>query len=246
MSQRNLAKEWASFKKDMSSSGITVEALVDQYTFASTLIDTGNLAYSLISPRLVKRAGLQCLPISPRVLEGVTEEPGTITRVARLTIDIEGYKDTIWGYVSPSHPGYDLILGRPWMNKRQVTIAPSKRSIYIHSSHQRIRLVSTEDRPISKDRCLKRISAAAYHTYIRRLKNDKAVQIFTASLQDIEKALAPKKKVNVVSYLPKAHQHMAWIFDPETAARMPPLRGPEIDHRIELERDKDGKEKEPP
>ena len=91
------------------------------------------------------------------------------------------------------------------MNKRQVTITPSKRSIYIHSLHQRIRLVSTEDRPISKDQCLKRIGAAAYHMYIWRSKNDKAVQIFAASLQDIEKALALKKKVNVVSYLPKAH-----------------------------------------
>jgi hypothetical protein len=90
-----LAKEWASFKKDISSSGITVEALVNRYTFASTLINTGNLAYSLISPRLVKRAGLQCIPISPRVLEGVTEGPRTIRRVARLTINIKGYKDTI-------------------------------------------------------------------------------------------------------------------------------------------------------
>ncbi|KAG9184899.1 hypothetical protein G6011_06845, partial [Alternaria panax] len=230
----------------MSGNGITVETLVDQHTFASTLIDTGNLSYSLISPRLVKRAGLQCLPISPRVLEGVTEEPGTIRRVARLTIDIQGYKDTIWGYVAPSHPGYDLILGRPWMNKRQVTIAPSKKSIYIHSSHQRIRLISTEDRPIPKDLQLKRIGATAYYTYIRRSKNDKTVQIFAASLQDIEKALAPKKKVDVMSYLPKAHQHMAWIFDPKTAAKMPPLRGPEIDHRIELEKDENGKEKEPP
>lgn len=230
----------------MSSNGITVEALVNQHTFASTLIDTGNLAYSLISPRLVKRANLQCLPISPRVLEGVTEEPGTIRRVARLTIDIQGYKDIIWGYVAPSHPGYDLILGRPWMNKRQVTIAPSKKSIYIHSSHQRIRLISTEDRPIPKDLRLKRIGATAYYTYIRRSKNDKTVQIFAASLQDIEKALAPKKKVDVMSYLPKAHQHMAWIFDPKTAAKMPPLRGPEIDHRIELEKDENGKEKEPP
>jgi predicted aspartyl protease len=175
VSQRNLAKEWASFKKDMSSSGITVEALVDRYTFASTLIDTGNLAYSLISPRLVKRAGLQCIPISPRVLEGVTEGPGTIRRVARLTIDIEGYKDTIWGYVSPSHPGYDLILGRPWMNKRQVTIAPSKRSIYIHSSHQRIRLISTEDRPIPRNLNVKQINAAAYHSYIRRSKKDQSI-----------------------------------------------------------------------
>ena len=193
----------------MSSNGITVETLINRHTFASTLIDTGNLAYSLISPRLVRRASLQCLPISPRRLDGVTEEPGTITKVARLTIDIEGYKDTIWGYVSPSHPGYDLILGRPWMNKRQVTIAPSKKSIYIHSSHQRIRLVSTEDRPILKDQRLKRISAVAYYTYIRHSRNDKAVQIFAASLRDIEKALAPKKKVDAMALLPKAHRHMA-------------------------------------
>jgi hypothetical protein len=97
----------------MSSNRVTVETLVNQHTFASTLIDTSNLAYSLISPRLVKRAGLQCLSISPQVLEGVTKESGTIKEVARLTINIEGYKDTIWGYVSPSHLGYNLILGRP-------------------------------------------------------------------------------------------------------------------------------------
>jgi hypothetical protein len=39
---------------------------------------------------------------------------------------------------------------------------------------------------------------------------------------------------------------MAWIFDPKTAARMPPLRGPKIDYRIKLEKDKEGKEKELP
>jgi transposase InsO family protein/predicted aspartyl protease len=246
VSQHKLKEEWASFKKDMSSNGVTVETLVNQHTFASTLIDTGNLAYSLISPHLVKRAGLQCLSISPRVLEGVTEESGTIREVARLTINIEGYKDTIWGYVSPSHPGYDLILGRPWMNKRQVTIAPSKRSIYIHSSNQRIRLISTEDRPIPRDPSMKQINAAAYYTYLRRSKTDKSIRVFAASLNDIEKALAPKEKVDVTSLLPKAHQNMAWIFDPNTAAKMPPLRGPGVDHRIELEKDQDGKEKEPP
>jgi len=79
----------------MSSNGVTVETLVNQYTFALTLIITSNLAYSLISPRLVKRAGLQCLSISPRALEGVTEESGTIREVTRLTINIKGYKDTI-------------------------------------------------------------------------------------------------------------------------------------------------------
>jgi hypothetical protein len=79
----------------MSSNRVTVEVLVNQHTFALTLINTGNLAYSLISPRLVKCASLQCLSISPRVLEGVTKESRTIREVARLTINIKGYKDTI-------------------------------------------------------------------------------------------------------------------------------------------------------
>jgi hypothetical protein len=39
---------------------------------------------------------------------------------------------------------------------------------------------------------------------------------------------------------------MACIFDPKTAVRMPPLRGPKINYRIELEKDKEGKEKELP
>lgn len=175
MGQHQLETEWASFKKDMSSDGVTVEALVDQNTFASTLIDTGNLAFALISPKLVKSAGLQCIPIRPRSLEGVTAEPGTITKVARLTVNIEGYNDTIFGYVCPTHPGYDLILGRPWMNKRKVTVAPSKKTIYIHSSGQRIRLVSTEDRPLKKSHQLKEITAVAYGSYLRRYKKDRTI-----------------------------------------------------------------------
>jgi hypothetical protein len=72
-----------------------VETLVNQHTFAFTLIDTSNLAYSLISPRLVKCASLQCLSISLWVLEGVTKKSITIKEVARLTINIDGYKDVI-------------------------------------------------------------------------------------------------------------------------------------------------------
>ena len=116
----------------MSSNRITVETLVNQRSFATTLIDTGNLAFSLISPRLVKSASLQCVQITPRTLEGVTEESGTISEAARLTININGYKDTIWGYVSPTYPGYNILLGRPWMNKRRVIIALSKKSFYVH------------------------------------------------------------------------------------------------------------------
>ena len=75
----------------MSSDRITVEALVNKTTFASTLIDTGNLSYALICPRFAKRAGLQCMDITPRKLEGVVDSKAQIDQVARLTINLEGY-----------------------------------------------------------------------------------------------------------------------------------------------------------
>ena len=174
-----------------------MEALVNKTTFASTLIDTGNLSYALICPYFAKRSGLQCMDITPRKLEGVVGTKAQIDQVARLTINLEGYRETLFGYIGPAHPGYDIILGRPWMNKREVTIAPSKKSIYIRSTGQRLRFLSTEDRPIShRPGFVKQINAAAYSTWIRKHKTDKSVQVFAASLADIQKALEPKKKVD--------------------------------------------------
>jgi hypothetical protein len=49
-----------------------------------------------------------------------------------------------------------------------------------------------------------------------------------------------------MSYLPKPYSHMTKIFEPKTAVRIPPLRGPKIDYQIKLEKDKDRKEKELP
>ena len=175
----------------------------------------------------------------------MSDQYQTIREVACLTIDINGYQDTLFGYVAPAHTGFDLILGRPWMNKRKVTIAPSKSSIYIHSTGQRIRLVSTEERPLARQ-SLTQVNAAAFSTHLlESRRHPSTVQVFAASLADIQKALEPRKKVDFEALLPEAHKHCAKLFDPATAAKMPPLRGPKIDHRIELEKDQDGKEKEP-
>jgi hypothetical protein len=95
------------------------------------------------------------------------------------------------------------------MNKRQVIITLAKRSIYIYLSQERIRLISTKNRPIPCDLSMRQINAAAYYSYLQRSKRDKSICVFSASLKDIEKALASKRKVDVISLLPKAHRHMA-------------------------------------
>jgi hypothetical protein len=38
---------------------------INQVVYASCMIDSGTLAYALVSPSLVKKAGLQCIDIPP-------------------------------------------------------------------------------------------------------------------------------------------------------------------------------------
>lgn len=228
----------------MDGKAINVHALINQTTYASCMIDSGSLSNALVSPSLVKKAGLQCVNITPRQLIGINGKE-EITQIARYTADIEGFKETGWAYVANDRMGHDILFGRPWMDRLRVTIAPAKRSIYIHSTRQRIRIQSREGEPVPTLRDhqpLQEISAAAYALHCQSAGKS---LVFAASLADIEKALAPKPAINLRELLPRQYAHHRWIFDPKTASKMPPLRGPDIDHQIAFTQ-VEGKDPEPP
>jgi hypothetical protein len=129
----------------------------------------------------------------------------------------------------------DVVLGRGWMDHQDVTIAPAKKSIYIHSKKFRVSQVGKNPSLTTQW-----VGAATFAGLIRRANaSPEQVQIFAASLVDINKALEPKKTVNVKALLPKQYQDYFELFDPKEPAKLPPDRGPGIDHRIELE-GKDG------
>ena len=52
---------------------------------------------------------------------------------------------------------------------------------------------------------------------------------------DIDKALQPKKPVDVRALLPTQYQEFYELFNPKQAEKLPPHRGPGVDHKIELE-----------
>ena len=228
----------------MQSKAIVVNALVNLERYATTIINSSNLIFAIISPIFAKKARLQCIRIAPRKIVGI-EGSGQINYVARFKFDIDGYQDYGWGYVTNQHPGFDIILGRPWMNKRKVTLAPHQPSLYVHSTGQRIRLQARNGSPKQDGLKPQEISAAAYALLVKHAKKDSTIQVFAASLADIQKALAPKAKVDHRTLLPKAHGNHAWIFDPKTASKQAPHR-PGVDHAIELEKNENGKEKSAP
>lgn len=230
----------------MEGKAISVHALVNKTVYGSIMIDTGLLCYSFITPSLVKRAGLQCLNIKPRFFSGVGSV-GCISQIAKFDIDIEGFKDQGWAYVVKEDFQFDMMLGRPWMDRLGVTIAPKARSIYVHSQGKRIRILSKEGElvPHIKGRQPTiQISATAFGSHIQSSKKG-TCSVFAASLADIEKALAVKPAFDFREQLPEQYHHHEKTFDPKTAAQMPPLRGPNVDHHIEFIK-KDGKEPEAP
>ena len=43
------------------------------------------------------------------------------------------YEETAYAYVMDLSSSEDVYLGRGWMNHRDVSVAPAKKSIFIHS-----------------------------------------------------------------------------------------------------------------
>ncbi len=72
------------------------------------------------------------------------------------------------------------------------------------------------------------------------------MEVFAASMADINKALATKRKTDPWTKLPEwAMKHLA-AFDQQKADTLPLSRGTGIDHSIELEKEPSRKDKEIP
>ena len=109
------------------------------------MLDLGALTYSVVCDHFVRKAKLQCINLPRPILLSGVGGTGIIRQAARFTYDIEGWTKTGWAYVAEKvNLGYDLLFGRSWFDLHQVTVAPAKKSIYIHSEHTRIRLRSKE------------------------------------------------------------------------------------------------------
>jgi hypothetical protein len=83
------------------------------------------------------------------------------------------------------------------------------------------------------------VSAIAFHRLTRGKLRSK-VEVFAASLADINKALARKAKIDPRTKLPKHYYEFLDVFSCTDADKLPPLRGKGIDHGVALEKE-DGK-----
>jgi hypothetical protein len=168
------------------------------------------------------------MKISPCTLTGFDAPvEGQIDEVAVVQIDIDGHcEDKVFFYVAPRLALYDLILELPWFKGQDVHLNPQRSWLTIHSTGTRVC-----NRTVEEDQKLDctSISAVGFSALARRSKKDN-IQIFSASLADIEKALTLKKRIDPRTKLPKHYHKLLDVFDHPESDKLPPLHRPGIDH----------------
>jgi hypothetical protein len=217
-----------------------ISTLVNKEAFAETLVDSGCLSYGVIDSRFARKHNLQRIKITPRDLVGVGEQVvGRIDEVVTVRADIDGcVDDRAFFYVAPKLVSYDLILGLAWMRRNQVLLSADRLSLTIGS--QRIYIQNQNGRAPFRANAI-HVSAAAFIRNSKRKHKGQRVEVFSASMADIEKALAVRKETDPRTKLPEHFSEFLGAFDRLEAEKLPPLRGPGTDHAIELEK-VDGKE----
>jgi predicted aspartyl protease len=234
---------WTEFEKSMDEEPFLVSTLVNKDCFATTLVDTGCTSYGLVDSRFATKHNLQRIPIHPREVTGFDALSGDkISEVAVISIDIDGHlEERAFAYVVPRLASYDMILGMAWIKKQGVLVDGSKSECMITSTGTVVRnRTKTKDPKVD---CIA-VSAASFGWLTQSRRREK-VEVFAASIADINKALAPKVRTDPRTKLPEWCQDFVDMFGEKKAAGLPPLRGAGVDHEIQLEK-VDGKEPQVP
>jgi hypothetical protein len=98
----------------MDGEPFIISVLIDGYSFAETLIDTGCLSHRLYDPRFIRKNKLTRLKITLRQVTGIDGKLTAITdEVIAVNLDLNNYREEkVFLYVSPiGH--YDMILDMP-------------------------------------------------------------------------------------------------------------------------------------
>ena len=231
----------------MNSKPVLINARINKGYHTRALADSGCDCYAVIDKALVKRLRIPLVDSRPRQIGGFSGETKEVTSpgVAVLVVEVGGFAERIFAYVVPQL-GQDLFLGRPWMEKNRVVYDAGGQQLYHGIADVPIRLSGQEEpKGIRMIRAARLVPAAVFAAECRRKKKrrDHGPGLVQAiSLADIEKALQPKQPVDPSKTVPKeVLDEFGSLFSSEEATKLPPHR-PGIDHEVNLQPDRNGKE----
>lgn len=230
----------------MHSDPFLLDIIVGQVGVATTIIDTRCLTYGAVSKVFIKKHELHTLQINPMPIKGISGSK-YMSQVLQTRINISTYTEHgAYFYIIPERLlGVDLMLGLPWIKQHDGQLEPKQGRLYLRSTGARLK-----NTVLHKPKKLGtvKISTTAVQCYIhrQRKKPETTVQIFSATLKDIDKALRMKEKPDLQKTLPPQYHEFLPLFEPNNASALPPHRGSGMDHSIKLIKQPDGKDPEVP
>ncbi|KAI0991256.1 hypothetical protein K3495_g16931, partial [Podosphaera aphanis] len=209
----------------MDGQPFVITAFINDISFANTLIDTGCLSYGLCGSDFAQKNNFARLQIKPREVMGFDGKIAScVDKVAVVDIDLDGHRQSkVFLYIAPiGH--YDMILGMPWIISQDVRINGPQSEMLIRSTGTRIR--SNKAMLVVHDVTKRptQISAVAFKYFTKSYPKEKGVQVFAASMSDINKALTVKQRSDPALKLPTQYHEFLDVFDHKMADLLPPLR----------------------
>ena len=228
----------------MEAPSFLIDVIINEVQCEEVLIDNGCQSYASVNQKFIRNHKPEIIDIKPRVIEGfLPSVRSTITQAAKFTVDLAGYKRSIWAYIVPRQV-QNMIFGRAFLVHNCVHINEEKEALefkktgHIVPNKQRLARVSNQTEMIASETYISIVSKSQ--------QKNKPIETYSITLADIDKALAPKKLVDPNQHMPN------WLgvefkknFQLAEANKLPNHR-PEIDHHIPLEMDSNGVEKPVP
>jgi transposase InsO family protein len=215
------------------------ELLVNELHFTPCLIDHGSSCYAIVSEAFAQRCDLACFDIAKRRMVGVGGEAGEISKTCYFTLDLDGHRqERVYAYVLPA-AHHDVILGMPWVVEQRALYVPEEDHLLIRSTQHVVRRFTS---PRTAAFTISKINALGMQAEIRKSKREN-IQIFAASLRDIEKALKVRKDLTpeeIRERLPPPYGEF-WNAFAHNQEDLPPHR-PTLDMAVELEKTSEGNE----
>ena len=201
-----------------------IDILINSITSTRALCDSGCQCFAIVSEQFVKERGLDASSIQPRTLKQMTTTKNRpmIWQIAVFIVDIDGMEEKIVACVIPGQID-NIILGKGWMERHDVSIRPAKGQVCIRKLFKIIvksRAITSES---IEEICVKTIQALQ--------ASNEVVQIFSVSLADIQKALTRKEYRDPAQYAPDWLMPIINAFNRQDA-KILSLHRKGIDHEI--------------
>ncbi len=218
----------------MNSVFFTMSTLINKKLYVHTLYNTECLFYEMITSCFAKTHNLQCMKIrSCTITEFDEPSDSSVNEVTVIQIDINRHqKSRAFFYIVSKLAFYDLILGLSWMKQNEIILNADRVSLMIEFTET---IIQNREASAESEFNHVMMSAMFFTNLIQKKeKKQKKIEVFSASMTDIEKALTSQKKTDSRTILLDHYHKFLNVFDRTMTEKLPPLRREGTDHQIEL------------